>query len=122
MANATIINGRTIQVTLDGSTDWVWDSATEKAQAPELNELAIGDRIWVKSISFRPGATDDKIIVREGSLSGAGMFSHIAATAYDTKTQEYYESRFKIDLYKAFQIIQFNLYKITEKKCLSIKL
>lgn len=89
MANATIIDGRTIQITLDGATDWAWNSSTEKGQAPELNELAIGNRLWVKSISFRPGATNDKIVVREGSLTGAGMFSHIAANVYDSKTQEY---------------------------------
>ena len=89
MANATVIDGRTIHITLDGSTDWAWDSSTEKTAAPELNELSKTGRLWVHSISFRPGATDDKVIVREGSLSGAGMFSHIAATAYDTKTQLY---------------------------------
>jgi len=84
MANTTSIDGRTIEITLDGSTDWEWDSATEIAAAPELSELSKG-RLWVHSIVFKPSAADDKVAIREGGIAGTKMFDVICVDAYDEK-------------------------------------
>lgn len=92
MANSTGIVGRTINITLDGTTDWSWNSSTEITSAPELSELSKG-RIWVHSILFKPSAADDKIAVREGSLSGSKIFDVKCIDAYDEKV-EYYDCDF----------------------------
>jgi hypothetical protein len=94
MANATTINGRTISITLDGATDWSWDSATELADAPEFAELAAGTRIWIHSIAFNPSAASDAVAVREGSLTGNKIFNVSCADANDQKI-EYYDTDFQ---------------------------
>jgi hypothetical protein len=86
MANTTATDGKTINILFDGATDWSWDSATEIAAAPTLVDMIKGGRVYIKSISFRPSATNDVCIIRSRSLTGLKIFDVICANVYDIKT------------------------------------
>ena len=94
MANTTDIQGRTISIILDGSTDWSWDSSTEKTAAPELIELSRG-HIFIDSMEFDPAATDDKIIVREVSLTGPPIFRASGANVNDQRIKDFHGKDFR---------------------------
>jgi len=72
MALTVKTGSHTISVLFDGAT--AWDSTT-----------SYPDGLVIESFEFKPTATDDIIIVREGVATGVQYFSEKAATAYDNK-------------------------------------
>ena len=64
MGNTTVMQGTTITITPDGSTDWDWQSDT--AIPAELRSYGC----FINSIQMSPGAQDDLLLVRDGSSTG----------------------------------------------------
>jgi len=86
-ANVTTMSGRTINITLSGDVDWAWDSATERASVPQLKELNALKRLFIDSILFEPAAIDDKVSIREKSLTGPIFFHRSGQDTYDQRIQ-----------------------------------
>ena len=95
MANTTNIAGRTLTILLDGSTDWSWDSSTEIAAAPELDELSEGGYLYLHSISFDPVQQADAVKVREVSLSGPIFYNRSGVDAYDQRTKLFHDKGYR---------------------------
>lgn len=77
MANTIIVSGNVIEIT-DIDSDWSWYDtlvayATSKTGIP------------IHSIQFKPIATGDRCVIKNGSAAAASVFDKAAATAYDDK-------------------------------------
>ncbi len=79
MANVIAASGGFIQITHDGSTDYDMTGALNGLAKPAPDGHAI------KSIQFNPSATGDKMVIREGSLTGPILFECTCADIYDNK-------------------------------------
>lgn len=66
MANNTIINGTQIEITLDGSTDWLWHT--------DLPDDINNGPIYLRAIQFQPSGNNDVMVIREASVDGSAMF------------------------------------------------
>ena len=64
MANTTTSDDSSIQIVPDGSTDWLWSS----------DLTAKNSGIHVNSIQFVPSAAADRLIIRNGSITGVTLF------------------------------------------------
>lgn len=64
MSNTTTMQGTTITIVPDGSTDWDWQ--TDTAIPAELRTYGC----FINSIQMSPGAQNDEIKVRDGSSTG----------------------------------------------------
>lgn len=89
MANTTVMQGTVLSITLDGSTDWEWDSSTEITSVPGLKELSDRGKLFIKSISFDPNAAGDAVSIRGDSLTGPVYFHASGGDTYDQRTQNY---------------------------------
>lgn len=79
MGNTIVYTDSGAEITFDGSTNW--DSGSSSGLAKDApNGLAI------RSLRFIPTATDDILIVRDGSATARSIMSEKAATAYDAKS------------------------------------
>ena len=77
MPNTTIMNGSTIEITPDGSTDWLWNSSVNSNVPKELRNMKTG---WfLKSISVKVTEASDEIIMRDGGIDAAAIFDSGAA-------------------------------------------
>ena len=94
-ANTTTMQGRTLHIVLAGDVDWEWNSATEIASVPQLNELSALGRIYIDSITFEPNAAGDKVKIREGSLTGPIFFEASGGDTYDQRSKYFYGKDFQ---------------------------
>jgi hypothetical protein len=80
MANTVVAGEGFLNITFDGATAFDITSATLG-----LTNGARPNGIRAKSLQFIPAATDNILIVREGSASGPIIFKGKAADVYDHK-------------------------------------
>lgn len=84
-ASPTIINGGF--VTLSGIDDnWSYDDYFDANTAPVFNE----NGIMIKSVKFAPGATNDILILKEGSNTGP-IISQITCDSLKTEYDVHFE-------------------------------
>ena len=77
MANITTLSGVVLEITgLDA--DWWW-----KIDLPAFIRNPSG--IWIHSIQFNPGAADDRMIIRIGTLAAPPIFDMTCASSSDSK-------------------------------------
>ena len=88
-ANVTTMKGGTINITLAGDVDWEWDSATEIASAPQLNDLRHLKGLFIHSISFDPNAAGDKVSIRECAIDGPVIFHASGSDTYDQRSIDF---------------------------------
>ncbi len=79
MANVVAVSGGFIQITHDGATNYDMTGS-----ANGLTKEA-SDGHAIKSIQFNPSATGDKMVIREGSLTGPIFFECTCTDIYDNK-------------------------------------
>jgi hypothetical protein len=69
------------------SIDSDWDYSDTFASA--------SDGIYVQSIQFNPAATDDELVIKDASDTGAVIMSVKCADAYDQKIKYFYGAQIK---------------------------
>ena len=80
MANTTTITGRFINIAFDNATDWLLST-----EFPDSADVGL----FVKSITFIPNASDDKLVIRNGSITGTVIYSEKATGPYDTRIRNF---------------------------------
>ena len=89
-ANTITHSGNVIEIT-NIDSDWTWtDTLT-----------ALTDGIWVKSIQFNPGATDDVLVIKEGSDTGPKILYFKCVDTYDQRCK-YFNHRNNVLLKPVF--------------------
>lgn len=77
MAATTTKDGKVVQVTYTDTTDDDWNHSDDAGYVAGM---------LVRSISFKPGATNDILIVTEGANDGASIVHWKASAATDIKS------------------------------------
>ena len=82
MANNTTMSGRFVEITLDGTTDWLW---SQDLTSPFNNPAGI----HVRCIQFQPSAANDVMVIRNGGVDAAAIFRVKCADTTDDRPRGY---------------------------------
>lgn len=88
MANTTTYYGNTVQVILDGSTDWDFETDVEA-------DIGTREGFSLYSIRFIPIAVGDRMIIHNGGIDNPPVFD--SGIVVDTACHiQYYNSRYRL--------------------------
>ena len=85
MANTAIRGETGWEITFDGATEW--DITVGALNGLATDAVARPKGIHMQSLEVIVAATDDALIVREGSATGRRLFNVLAADAYDERVK-----------------------------------